>query len=228
MLGHLASLVRQCMPARVRSRRAIGLVVVTILLFGGLFYKFGGSSWHASPVAHVTLEPAGNVRGSPGARIEIVEYTALDCLDCARFEKDVFRQLVSRYVDTGLAKFTLRNFASNDAAREAAAIARCVRQDDYFAFIDLLFRRRYLWTANDAPHHGLLRLAGLAGLSPDKAEACLADSEIMRNINSTTEQARNLYGMATVPILVINGQVLHGPLDWPDVQQYLDRVTSRH
>jgi protein-disulfide isomerase len=228
MLERLASLVRRYVPAHFRTRRIGGWAILAVLVCGGLFYEFGGSIWRGSHASHVALEPADNVRGNANARIDIVEYTALDCVECARFEKDVFRPLLSRYVDTGLAKFTLKTFAPDDAARDAAAIARCVRQDDYFAFVDLLFRRRNVWAESGDPQQGLVQLAGLAGLPPDRAEACLADGAIMKDIVATTEQARSLYGMTTVPILVINGQAFRGALDWQDLQGYLDRIISRH
>jgi protein-disulfide isomerase len=83
--------------------------------------------------------------GSKDAPVTIIEYASMTCPHCAAFEKEVFPQIKSAYIDTGKVKFIFREFPLDQVALAASALARCVAKDDsnkYFAIISILFNQQ--------------------------------------------------------------------------------------
>ena len=54
-------------------------------------------------------------------------------------------ELRKNYIDTGKLKLIFREYPLDGAARMAAAVARCLSGDQYFSFIDMLFRTQMNW-----------------------------------------------------------------------------------
>jgi protein-disulfide isomerase len=50
------------------------------------------------------------VEGSPSAAITIIEYASMTCSHCATFHEETWPLLKAKYVDSGKAKFILREF----------------------------------------------------------------------------------------------------------------------
>ncbi len=89
--------------------------------------------------------PTDRTLGNPNAKVVLIEYAAPSCPVCADFNAQTFPQLKANYIDTGKvftssASFPLR---ADDGAAEK--IARCLPEDKYFSFIDLLFRNQPKW-----------------------------------------------------------------------------------
>ena len=79
------------------------------------------------------------VEGAAGAPATIVEYASMTCSHCAAFHEQVWPALKAKYVDTGKAKFILREFPLDPLAIAAFMAARCAGPDKRDALIDRLF-----------------------------------------------------------------------------------------
>ena len=68
----------------------------------------------ADSVSMVDLMAAGALpdvwQGKADAPVTIIEYASMTCSHCAAFHKDVWPAVKAKYVDTGKAKFVLREF----------------------------------------------------------------------------------------------------------------------
>ena len=73
----------------------------------------------ASAVAAVA-QPGDMSLGNPKAAIQVVEYASLSCPHCAHFNADVFQAFKAKYLDTGRAYFTMREFLTPPANVAAA------------------------------------------------------------------------------------------------------------
>src|SRR5215469_13721819 len=93
----------------------------------------------------VEIKPTDMVHGSKDAPVTIVEYASMTCPHCAAFQKDVIPKLNKDYVDTGKVRVVFREYPLDGAARMASAVARCLSGDQYFSFIDLLFKNQMNW-----------------------------------------------------------------------------------
>ena len=98
-----------------------------------------------------TGELPDNVLGKPDAPFTIVEYSSMTCPHCAAFHKDVLPKLKEKYIDTGKAKYIVREFPLDNVAAAAFMLGRCVDQAKYFDFIDLLYANQEEWAFKQNP-----------------------------------------------------------------------------
>jgi protein-disulfide isomerase len=83
----------------------------------------------------------GNVLGSAGAPVTLVEYIDLQCPYCRAFETEAMPGLIARYVRSGKVKVQARTlaFVGPDSAGGRAAVLAAARQDKLFNLAQLLF-----------------------------------------------------------------------------------------
>lgn len=214
-----------------------GAASVIILAAIAYFAFFSGETQSApasGPTGGIVLSQSDMALGSARARVKVVEYGAPTCPVCARFETDNFEQLRKNYIDTGKIYFVFRVFPINGAADGAAeGLARCAGRtsaDNYFRFIDLLFRNQKEWDPEFNPpdvHAGLLRMARIAGIDAD-AEKCMADKANAERINEVAKDAVDRYGINATPTLVIDGVAQQpGYIPWPSLKSMMDSFVAR-
>ncbi len=79
------------------------------------------------------------ILGDPNAPIKISEHSSLTCGHCGNFHKGTFKELKKRLIDTGKAYLVFSDFPLNGPAMHASMVARCLPQDQYFDFLQMLF-----------------------------------------------------------------------------------------
>ncbi len=132
--------------------------------------------------------------GNPDAPNVIVEYASMTCPHCAQFDKIVFPDLKTKYIDTGKVRLIFREFPLDGLAARASMIARCAGPDRYFAMIDVMFQTQPNWVVEgpEALDH-LLQLARQAGFSKEKFDACLADKDLFKKIVDERQRANDVF-----------------------------------
>ena len=80
--------------------------------------------------------------GNKDAKITIIAYESLTCSHCADFHKNVYPQLKTEYLDTGLAKIEFRHFPLDIAAFNAAKISQCKNDGDSVILNSLYFNQQ--------------------------------------------------------------------------------------
>lgn len=210
-----------------------GAVLVIILAAVGYFYFLPGStdgtiaiSSPAAQKAGVTLLPDDRTLGSPKAPIVMIEYAAPSCPHCAAFDMEVFPLLKRQYIDTGKVFYIFRVFPISAVDGAAEAMARCLPADNYFPFIDLLFRNQKQWDPEYGVtdvHSALVQLGRVAGMSAEKVDQCIQDKAINDRTNRIAQEASTKYGVEGTPTFVINGVVQQaGEIPWPTLQNILN------
>ena len=147
------------------------------------------------------------VEGAASAPATIVEYASMTCSHCAAFHEDVWPALKAKYVDSGKAKFILREFPLDPLATAAFMAARCAGPDKRDALIDRLFARQEEWAFREEP---LERLRRVTGLSPADFLACVKDKSLFDGINATRDSAAERFGLDSTPTFFVNGHRLDG------------------
>jgi protein-disulfide isomerase len=151
------------------------------------------------------------VEGAAGAAATIVEYASMTCSHCAAFHEQVWPALKAKYVDTGKAKFILREFPLDPLATAAFMAARCAGPDKRDALIDRLFASQGDWAFRDEP---LERLRRATGLSPTDFLACVKDKTLFDGVNDTRDAAER-FGVDSTPTFFVNGRKLDGEAALP-------------
>ncbi len=165
-----------------------------------------GESPVATEAVKIDVEKAFSARsiGKPDAPIKIVEYASLTCSHCAHFHNDVLPELKSKYIDTGKVYLEFREFPLNDPALKATLTARCLPEDKYEGFVNLLFKTQDHWAGGLDYMTSLRQNAKLAGMSDATFDACQAEPQMKLKVADSMKAAQEKWKISATPTFVIN------------------------
>ena len=72
--------------------------------------------------------------------------------------------------------------------------------------IDVLLRRQESWAASNDVLGALVRIGKLAGLSEERARACMADEELLDGILEIRLEGTEKYDVRSTPSFVLDGE----------------------
>jgi len=206
------------------------VVMVAIVALGAaawfVYSKPSSSTADAVPgsgAQGVTVTAWDKTLGNPKAPILMVEYAAPSCPHCAHFNQEYFPLLKKQYIDTGKVYYVLRVFPLNPSDIASEAIARCLPADNYFQFLDLLWRNQMKWD----PEYQVPEMGRIAGMSAEKVDSCIADQKMAAKITEVGTEGTNKYGVNSVPSFVINGQTQQFAGDWDGFKKQLDDLAKK-
>lgn len=167
------------------------------------------------------------VMGSADAPNTIVEYASMTCRHCATFQIEVFPELKAKYIDTGKAKYMLREFPLDNLAVAAFMVARC--SDRYYPMVDALFETQSVWAVQGSEGKDkLLQIARQAGFSKERFDECLADEELFKKIVDVRTRGHEAFQIDSTPTFFVNGKRLsdHKIEDFDDVLEGGDKTAG--
>ncbi|MGF1454331.1 MAG: thioredoxin domain-containing protein [Alphaproteobacteria bacterium] len=172
--------------------------------------------------------PGDIVLGDADAPIEVIEYASTTCGHCASFKTRTFPSFKAAYVDTGVAKYTLREFPTAPVVLSASAfmLARCVDESRYYGLIDVIFKTQRSWAYVNSAEEGrgkLKAIARQAGVSEAQFEACLADDAEYQRIRAVQKQGTDVFGIRATPSLIVNGEMVQGFQTFDELAKVLDK-----
>jgi protein-disulfide isomerase len=147
--------------------------------------------------------------GNENAPITIIEYASMTCSHCADFHAGVYPELKEKYVDTGIVKFIFREFPIDQLAVALSMLGRCVEDEKYFPFINILFRQRAQWLI-EQPIEPLKNLSKQAGLTNKLFDQCLKDQELLDSLLSSKKYASEKLAVTSTPTFFINNKMIIG------------------
>jgi protein-disulfide isomerase len=220
------------------SRKAVIAVVLVVVLaaFGIGYYVLGSQSADAGGDAKnvgFTLVPTDRTMGNPKARVTLIEYGAPTCNICAYFAANEFPQLKREYIDTGKVFYVFRTFPLRPMDGDVEKMARCLPEDKYFAFIDLLWRNQPKWDAAEYPgiadsHGEMIKQARVFGMTAEQAEQCIANKAEDERINKVSAEAEQKYQLTGTPTFVVDGiPQSSGAVPYADLAKVLDAALAK-
>ncbi|HNQ91791.1 MAG TPA: thioredoxin domain-containing protein [Alphaproteobacteria bacterium] len=148
---------------------------------------------------------APRIVGSNDAPIKVTEYSSLTCGHCGAFLKDEFQKIKEAYIDTGKVQFTFKEYPLNEPAVIASQVLRCMPEDKFVGFQDLLFEQQESWAYVPDFQDKLIQYAKLAGMGEDTVKACIANVELKKAIIGDMQTANEKFKIASTPTFVVNG-----------------------
>jgi protein-disulfide isomerase len=219
-----------------RNQVLLGIVVVALIaVAAAAWYVMGGGgsstdSTLATGGGAMALTADDRTIGDPKAKIVAVEYAAPMCPHCAHFNEEGIPELKAKYIDTGKVFYVFRVFPIGNPDIGAESLARCLPADNYFAFIDQLYRNQKNWDPEynvSDPEAGLVAQARIAGLTGDQAMACMHDKAKNDRVVAVAKDAQDRYGISGTPTFVINGEVQTAGAQWPEIKAKLDSLLAK-
>ena len=217
---------------------AVVIVVGGVLLFMPGLWGGGVSNLLAQSQGGqaVEIKPTDMVHGSPNAPLTMVEYASMTCSHCAAFQKDVIPLLNKDYIATGKLKLIFREYPLDGAAAMASATARCMTGDNFFNFVDLLFRNQAEWVkdfngdqqlSKEDVEEGLVQMGRRAGMGRDQVLKCASDPKNVAIVTENWQEGQNRYKVEATPTFIINGQTHSGEISYDALKALLDPVLAK-
>jgi len=219
---------------RTRSRRidrrwAFGGVIAAVLLLVALVVA-GLTLSPLQPVASSaaavptsTMSECGSpVCGQANAPVTIEIYSDFQCPYCARADA-VLQQLAPKYIDTGKAKVSYRNFIFIGTESEwAAQAAQCAaEQNKFWTFANYLFTHQAGENSGAFSRDNLKKIAAQIGLNASAFNTCFDSGKYAAQVNQETSEGQQR-GVQATPTFFINGQRYEGVLSFDQLASLID------
>lgn len=159
--------------------------------------------------------------GKDDAPVTIVEYASMTCPHCAHFAETTFPELKTKYIDTGKARYILREFPFDPRAEAGFMLARCAG-DNYFPMVDVLFAQQANWVAVDNVKDALLQLAKLAGFTQESFNTCLTDQKLLDDVRAVQKRGADEFKVDSTPTFFINGKTYKGAMSIAEMSAIID------
>ena len=208
-------------------------LVLAVAVAAGVFYWRGGFAQSGARVADkdkvdpdvaVLMEPGplpDIIIGSADAPNTIVEYASMTCPHCAHFAATTFPELKTKYIDTGKARYILREFPFDPSAEAGFMLARCAK-DNYFPMVDVLFKQQPAWVGVNNTKDALLQISKLAGFTQESFEACLTDQKLLDDVRSVQKRGADEFKVDSTPTFFINGKTYKGAMSIEEMSAIID------
>ncbi len=186
------------------------------------------SSAFAQDVSAIELAvpgPLGDVwQGPESAKVTIIEYASLTCSHCAHFHKTTYPELKKRYVDSGQARFTLREFPLDPLATAGFMLARADSSARYYPITDLLFETQQGWAFVPKPLDALTQTMKQAGFSQEKVETVLRDQKLYDAVNAVKNRGADTFKVDSTPTFFVNGQRIKGAASIDELEKIIKPI----
>lgn len=159
--------------------------------------------------------------GSETAPVTIVEYASVTCSHCADFYINTLPAIREKYIKTGKVRLIFREFAFEPRATAGFMLARCLPEDRYFPFVQVLFEKQAEWAFVQDSLPPLRHLAAMAGLDEKSFNACLQNQTILEGVNSA-QKAGEAFGVTATPTFFINGKKYEGAYSVDEMSSLID------
>lgn len=170
--------------------------------------------------------------GEENAPVTIVEYMSMTCPHCATFHNNTFDEIKKNYVDTGKARFIIREFPFDPRAAAAFMLARCnpTKPEDastpaqYFPMVSMLMKQQEAWAGAQDGRAALLQMSKLAGFSQETFQACLTNQKLLDDVNATMKRGADEFGVNSTPTFLINGKRYAGAMSVESMSALIDSL----
>jgi protein-disulfide isomerase len=165
--------------------------------------------------------------GSREARVEIVVFEDFQCSTCRHFSEEVFPQLQKKYIEPGIARYTIVSLALIPGSKLLSNAALGVYHsspDRYFAFIHEIFNE-FAEEEKAVTEEKLLEAAKkVGGIDMAKIESCIKSRCYYPEIDRNLELARSVMKKNFhTPTVFING-IQATALTWKSVEAQIEKA----
>lgn len=218
------------------SRKTLWIVLaVALIAVAGIAYYLTSSSGDTKGAGGgYELLPSDRILGNKNSKVVLIEYAAPSCPVCAAFDAQAWPQVKANYVDTGKILYVFRVFPLRPDDGTAEKIARCLPEDKYFAFIDLLFKNQPKWDVEfgvqspEGVHDGLVLLGRIAGMSAQQVDQCMVNKAEDDRINKVSSDGEARYNITGTPTFILNGvNVGSGNFSYETMSKLLDAELAK-
>ncbi len=178
------------------------ILSLLVLLFVGFMAVMPPVSSNASDDSKAPLPD--RVLGQKDAPITITEYASFTCSHCSSVNNKVMPIIKKRYIDTGKVKLIYRDYPMDGISLRAAALARCLPENKYYSFVNIVHKNFRNWIKTPQPVETITQYAVMSGLDSDKAVECMEDTKLMDALIAVRTVGTEKYKIDSTPTFIFN------------------------
>ena len=107
------------------------------------------------------------------------------------------------FIETGKVFLTYVDFPFDNRALAGAMLARCVKSENYFKFLNLLFENQEHWAFKPNAQEIVTAYASLQGMTKGDVRACLSDKTLQQHIIVNRDKYAQQYKINGTPTTVV-------------------------
>ena len=173
------------------------------------------------------IEPDDIVLGERTAKIVLVEYFSPTCPHCVTYNKKIFPQIKTKYIDTGKIAYVVREFIGTKQDLDATILARCNNDlQSYLNFKKVILEQQDNWAFSKNYREILTNIGTLGGVSPEKYAACLNDGASIQTLMENTRLVVKEPKFVGTPSFFINGVQFTKPYTFDELSAAIDDVIA--
>ena len=175
------------------------------------------------------MNPAGYpdkiILGPDTAPVTVIEYAALTCPHCYRFNLNTFPEVKKTYIDTGKVRYIIRPFPLGSPQTNPADWAMwmlTLAASDSFQALETFFSIQNQLFGNPKAGDLIQSTALQLGFTPETYKAVLSNQDNLKKLVAERQQAANDFGLQGTPTFYINGKMASGELAFGDLAKEID------
>ena len=149
--------------------------------------------------------------GRADAPVTVIEYASTTCSHCAAWDKNVWPQFKTKYVDTGQVRYVLRPMLTPpyEVASAGFLVADCAAGGDdakYFEVVHALYRSQEEMSRTGDFRGALLNVAKSAGMTEQQFQQCVTDEKKIVAMQDRIEKTAREDKVEGTPTFIVNGK----------------------
>lgn len=181
----------------------------------------------ALPANPLDIASTDRVLGSPMAPVTIIEYASMTCSHCGDFARETFPLVKKEWIDTGKAKYVLRDLPWDDLALGMSKIARCAPANQFYPLVETFFANQEKIVTGKDPLGEIKKITRVAGMSDAQVETCVKDAALHTEVTGSKDTAMNRLGVKGTPAFFVNGTRVEGAAAYKDFKKNLEDAYAK-
>ncbi len=211
------------------------ILLGALIISGSLLYSakiISGGSQNLAAVAAVSgikVEARKDAPSEGSGKVTVVEFSDFQCPFCKSFWSTTYKDLKTKYIDTGKITFIYRHFPLSNIhqnAEKAAEAGECAgRQGKFFEYHDILFSK----SQSDGKGLNVNELKSYAvnlGLDTARFNTCLDGGEATAVVAVDQAEGQRV-GVTGTPSFVVNGKLIVGAEKLSAFEQAIDTALKK-
>ena len=207
-------------------RRRVARLALTLAVVGML--GFAVTRPATVPGSH-DLYGFGHERGSPDARVVVVQFVDFSCPACGNFARVTLPRIEQEWIATGRAHLRVIPFNALGSGWTAARAAECAgEQDAFWPMHDRLFAQQQEWLGKLGRRGQYLEFTRWAvemKLDTARFHACWKGRSWAEQVERNTRLARR-NAIPGTPAFVVNGRALVGDLPYAEFSKVFEQASA--
>jgi cyclophilin family peptidyl-prolyl cis-trans isomerase/protein-disulfide isomerase len=180
-----------------------------------------------SPSLFPAVSETDHARGAENPIVTITEYVDYQDFMSGLFEKEINRLLESHPDELRVVSRIFPALKTNDkAALAAQAAAAAAQQNKFWEMHDLLYAQQKNWTSLSVGdfEQWLSAQASALEMNVGQFRTDLKREDIVAGVQQAWESGQKI-GVPVTPLVLINGQIYSGPLDYGSLNDIIELIT---